>query len=149
MIGQATEAEAEVLAALHARAFEHAWAAQTFRDFFNSMPAFAFVAPATAPQGLVLAWADAGEAEILTLAVSPSARRSGFGCALAERACAEALTRGAEAVHLEVAEDNAAARALYEKIGFAEVGRRAGYYAQGDVSAIIMRRRLAGGQRAP
>jgi ribosomal-protein-alanine N-acetyltransferase len=49
---------------------------------------------------------------------------------------------------LEVAEDNAPARALYAQAGFEEVGRRKGYYARPQsaaVDALVLRRRL----RAP
>ena len=51
-----------------------------------------------------------------------------------------ALVRGAASMHLEVAEDNAAARSLYRKLGYEESGRRRGYYSGGD--AILMRRIL-------
>ena len=43
-----------------------------------------------------------------------------------------AAARGATRVFLEVAEDNLAARALYERTGFVEAGRRPGYYAAAD-----------------
>ena len=43
-----------------------------------------------------------------------------------------AAARGAVRVFLEVADDNAAARALYARAGFVEAGRRPGYYAGAD-----------------
>jgi ribosomal-protein-alanine N-acetyltransferase len=53
-----------------------------------------------------------------------------------------AARHGAEAVFLEVAEDNAAAIALYANNKFVEVGRRPGYYSRKDgrVTALVMRR---------
>jgi ribosomal-protein-alanine N-acetyltransferase len=47
-------------------------------------------------------------------------------------------------MHLEVADDNAAARALYRKLGYEEAGRRHAYYVGegGSVDAIVMRRTL-------
>jgi ribosomal-protein-alanine N-acetyltransferase len=53
---------------------------------------------------------------------------------------------GAKAVFLEVDEDNAAARRLYARAGFRDVGRRPGYYSQGRdhaATAVVMRRDLA------
>ena len=53
--------------------------------------------------------------------------------------------RGAATMHLEVAEDNAAARALYAKLGYEEAGRRHAYYRgrrAAAVDAIVMRRSL-------
>jgi ribosomal protein S18 acetylase RimI-like enzyme len=41
-----------------------------------------------------------------------------------------------------VRESNAAARAFYEKLGFEQMGRRKGYYADGLEDAIIYRRML-------
>ena len=84
---------------------------------------------AEAPDGFILMRAVADEAEILTLAVRPAARRGGQGGRLVGEGVLEAAARGAVRVFLEVAADNAAARALYARAGFVEAGRRPGYYA--------------------
>ena len=76
----------------------------------------------------------ADEAEILTLAVRPSARRAGLGGRLVEAAVVRAAALGAERMFLEVAEGNVAARALYARSGFVEMGRRRGYYSHADGS---------------
>ncbi|TCZ55290.1 GNAT family N-acetyltransferase [Roseicella aquatilis] len=91
--------------------------------------------------GFVLARAAGGEAEILTLAVLPAARRQGLGAALMAAALAGAAARGAEAMFLEVAAGNAAALPLYRGLGFAEVGRRRRYYPDG-ADALVLRRDL-------
>ncbi|MEM6356346.1 MAG: GNAT family N-acetyltransferase, partial [Pseudomonadota bacterium] len=80
------------------------------------------------------------------IGVVPSARRSGLGRALLNAALAIAEGSGAASVFLEVAEDNTAARALYDDTRFVEVGRRASYYLRRDgsrVDALILRRDLA------
>jgi Fur family ferric uptake transcriptional regulator len=58
----------------------------------------------------------------------PSARRGGQARALVADAAAQAHGQGATAMFLEVSQTNEAARALYEGLGFREVGRRKGYY---------------------
>ena len=105
---------------------------------------FALIARDAEPQGFVMAWTAAGDAEILTVAVVPEARRRGLGSSLVTAASAAALVRGAASMHLEVAESNEAARALYAKLGYEEAGRRHAYYAGegGSVDAIVMRRAL-------
>jgi ribosomal-protein-alanine N-acetyltransferase len=98
-----------------------------------------------APLGFIVVRAVAGEAEILTLAVHPEARRQGLGRALVESAATTAQTLGAEAFWLEVATDNAAATALYAAAGFESAGRRPGYYGRkgGErIDALVMRRLL-------
>ena len=51
---------------------------------------------------------------------------------------------GAEAIFLEVAEDNTAAIALYRSARFSWAGRRSGYYRRDDeaTDALVMRRWL-------
>jgi [ribosomal protein S18]-alanine N-acetyltransferase len=85
------------------------------------------------------------ECEILSLGVVPQRRRAGIGAALLDSICFEARMRGADSVALEVAQDNAAARALYTKQGFSVVGHRRDYYCQAGrlVDAFILRRPLA------
>lgn len=132
------------LAQLHARAFDRPWSAAEIGKMLENPAVVALAAGGADAQGFIIAWAVAGEAEVLTVAVIPEARRQGVGAALVTAAAAAVLARGASSMHLEVAEPNAAARALYAKLGFAEAGRRRDYYAteQGRVDAIVMRRAL-------
>lgn len=135
---------APLLAALHAAAFPPAesWGPDAIALLLDLPGAFArcAVAPGgeASPQGFVLARVAADEAEILTLAVPPAARRRGIGAALLRAAAAEAEARGAAALFLEVSAANAAARALYATAGFVEVGRRRRYYADG-ADALVLR----------
>ncbi len=135
---------AALLAGLHARAFEKPWTEAELAKLLDNQAVFALIARAPAPQGFVLAWVAAGDAEILTVAVVPEARRKGVGASLVTAAGVTALVRGAAHMHLEVAEDNSAARALYVKLGYEEAGRRHAYYGGegGAVDALVMRRAL-------
>ena len=91
--------------------------------------------------GMILARVAADEVEVLTLAVTPSARRQGAGAALLDGAMKLAWSRGARTAYLEVSEANAAARALYQRAGFVPAGRRRRYYADGT-DALVLRRTL-------
>ena len=88
--------------------------------------------------GMLLGRVAADEAEVLTLAVAPSARRQGIATALLERRRRRVRARGGSAMFLEVAIGNAAALALYRREGFAEVGRRRRYYADSS-DALVLR----------
>jgi ribosomal-protein-alanine N-acetyltransferase len=81
-------------------------------------------------------------AQILTVGVLPVARRQGIGEQLVQALLAEAVRRRAGEVLLEVRMDNAAARRLYDKLGFTVIGTRRGYYDQGRMDAVVMRRAL-------
>lgn len=131
--------DAGTLAALHARAFERPWDAAAIAGLLSSGAAGVMT-----PDGFILWRTAAGESEILTLAVEPAARRQGLGRVLVEAAAKGAKTAGAAALFLEVAEDNAAAITLYQSTGFAEAGRRRGYYktARGPVDALVLSRAL-------
>ena len=82
----------------------------------------------------------ADEAEIITVAVSPDARRCGIGRALTERMLNDARTLGAAAMFLEVRASNIAARGLYTVLGFEEIGVRRGYYRAPREDAVLMKR---------
>jgi ribosomal protein S18 acetylase RimI-like enzyme len=77
------------------------------------------------------------EAEILNIAVDPEFRRLGVGSALLTAVCKEAQGT----IFLEVAEPNLAAIALYHKLGWEYAGLRPGYYHQGIVNAVVMKKR--------
>lgn len=133
----------DALAALHARCLDtpRPWTAAEFAGFLADPTCF-LLGDAT---GFLLGRAVAGEAELLTLAVAPEARRRGIARALVAAFLAEAAARGAETAFLEVAADNAPAEALYRAAGFAQAGRRRGYYArppQPPLDALVMARPL-------
>lgn len=129
------------MAAIHAAVFpeRRAWSANEIAGLAEA-PGFAV----TAATGFALGRAVAGEAELVTLAVAPGARRAGTGRALLAAFEAEAQARGAITAFLEVAADNAAGMALYRSAGWQETGRRKGYYArpQGAVDALTMAKAL-------
>lgn len=116
------------LAAIHAEAFAAPWDEAALADLLAAPGVFA-VAEA---DGFILIRVVVDEAEILTLAVRPTARRAGLGGRLVEAAVVRAAALGAERMFLEVGEGNAAGRALYARSGFVETGRRRGYYSHAD-----------------
>jgi len=122
--------DAARLAGIHAEAFDTPWDEASLSALLVS-PGVLLVAE---DDGFILIRVAADEAEILTLAVRPAARRGGLGGRLVAEAVVRAATLGAERMFLEVAEGNVAARALYARTGFAEAGRRRGYYARADGS---------------
>lgn len=128
---------AEWLAAMHATSFARPWSGEEFAALLANPGVLAVASE----QGFVLARLVLDEAEILTLAVVPESRRTGLGAAFIQRLCQEATQRGVKMLHLEVAEDNIAARSLYAKLGFEQAGLRPYYYG-GLVNAVLMRRML-------
>ena len=129
------------LAEIHAAAFDAGWDAEALRTLIER-PGAVLEAEA---DGFALLQVAGDEAEVLTLAVRPSARRRGLARDLMTRASARAAGQGATRLFLEVAEDNHAARALYWKCGFEPAGLRRAYYARGGarpVDALVLRRAL-------
>ena len=138
-------AELDIVAALQAHCFEdqaeHSWSSDAIARL------------AVAPLGQCLVAVDKGsgeivgfvivqiagpEAEILSIGVHPAHRRNGFGRKLLQAAIATASA--ADSIYLEVAEDNAQAISLYQKIGFNQIAVRKDYY-EGPPrkSALILR----------
>ncbi|WP_149589204.1 ribosomal protein S18-alanine N-acetyltransferase [Tabrizicola flagellatus] len=134
----------ETLAALHARSFRTPppWTAADFAGLLADPLCFLLV---EGDAGFLLGRAVADEAELLTLAVAPEARRLGLGRRLVARFLYQARLRGAGRALLEVAADNAAAIALYESSGFHPAGTRKGYYRTDGgqrIDALVMARDL-------
>src|SRR5262249_51240454 len=128
VIRDACADDVDTLARIHAACFAKAWDAKTLGDMLKSPGILAL----SAPHGFVLARVAADEAEILTLAVAPEARRQGLARALVVEAVVRAHAKGAAQTFLEVSRVNTAARALYGSLGFAEVGTRKSYYEAGE-----------------
>ena len=116
------------LAAIHASAFDAGWDAAAIRALLD-MPGAEVEAE---PDGFLLWRRAADEAEIVTLAVRPGARRRGLGGRLLDRTVSRAQHQGVARLFLEVAHDNDAALALYGSRGFEQAGRRPAYYGRPD-----------------
>ena len=86
----------------------------------------------------------AGEAHLLNLSVAASWQRRGLGSALLRYMMDGARTSGAGKVFLEVRVSNTAARGLYAKSDFREIGIRRGYYPSfnGREDAVVLERAL-------
>jgi ribosomal-protein-alanine N-acetyltransferase len=146
--------DAAAMAELHATAFDDPWDADAIAGLMAMPGAYACAGVWFGSDdnnvdsfgkgrllGFVLARSAADEAEILTVAVGIPERGQGLGRKLMEAAAATALASGAATLFLEVADDNMAALALYERLGFVTVGLRPNYYARGTahVAARTMR----------
>ena len=79
------------------------------------------------------------EWEIENIAVTGAARRHGLGSRLVSELLDLVRSRGGKTVFLEVRESNRAARSLYEKWGFLEVGRRKMYYQNPAEDALVLK----------
>jgi ribosomal-protein-alanine N-acetyltransferase len=146
VIEDAGLSSAPLIAALTGTATDDPWSTETLAKILALPRSFGLIAHgAGQPLGFLLAQCAAGESEIINLAVAPDARRQGIGEALVAGAMARARAEGARTMFLEVADDNAAARALYDLKEFVQVGIRPDYYRRGPVNhvdALILRREL-------
>ena len=80
------------------------------------------------------------ETDVMNVAVHPDFRRRGIAESLIIRLVDELKMRGSHALMLEVRASNAPAIALYEKLGFFEIGRRKNYYRNPREDALILRK---------
>lgn len=144
----AVDADAPVIAALHAASFDPPWSVDAVRSLLALETTLALVVDASpgALAGYVMIQTAADEAEILSIAVATERRARGLGASLLTAAERAALSRGARRLFLEVADDNSPAIRLYRRAGFDETGRRRGYYrhaARPPVDALILAKSLA------
>ena len=91
--------------------------------------------------GFLCRWLVADECHILNIAVDPDYRRRGVGFFLLDSTIAEAISKQATCVTLEVRRANFAARQLYRKLKFEERRLRKHYYGPGE-DAIVMELQL-------
>lgn len=151
IVRSATAADAADLARLHAASFADGWTNDDFATWLARPQAMVVAAENdNAVVAFGLALAAGADAELLTIATDPAARRAGLGRRIFRALDAAALNRGLERWVLEVARNNLPAIRLYESEGFVEIAQRKDYYgtAEGRVDALVMSRRVgpAGGQ---
>jgi len=119
--------------------FSDPWSANDFTECVTSGVPFLVAERRGVVAGYIIAHCAADEGEILNLGVAAAHRRQGIGRALVERVLQELAGRGVGTVYLEVRASNAAARQLYESLGFGEVARRSRYYRRPVEDAVVLR----------
>ena len=139
-------ADSVTAARLHAQSFARGWSEEDIGALILDRQVEAnAMARGHRLDGFVLSRLAADEAEILTIAIDPAQRGNGLGRKLLSNHLARLAARGIKMLFLEVEEDNTAARALYVRTGFIQVGRRPAYYTKPDGSrceALVLRRDL-------
>ena len=121
------------------------WPELTYRRVLEqkSLQPIAFVCEAAgALQGFLIARATDADYELENIVVGRKSQSRGIGSNLIRALIDAARTRKVERIFLEVCESNQAARALYEKCGFAITGRRKTYYAAPAEDAVLYSLRL-------
>lgn len=146
VLSEATRRDASRIAALHARSFHRGWSDGEFDQLLSDRQVVAHRAvTGRTLAGFIVSRIAVDEAEILSVAVDGARRSRGIGGQLLSLHLRRLAGFGVRTVFLEVGEDNAPARRLYERAGFTEVARRDGYYrggASGGAAALVLRRGL-------
>jgi ribosomal-protein-alanine N-acetyltransferase len=144
----------DAVMAIEVRCYSHPWSRGNFEDSLRAGYSAEAACPVDgADAGRLLAYRIAmsalDEVHLLNLTVAPEAQRRGLARQALERLRAEASAAGATSLWLEVRASNLRAQAVYAAAGYAEVGRRRGYYpaAGPREDAVLMRRAVA--QAAP
>jgi len=126
------------------------WSEAEYRLVFDAgaTPRALLVAEESALVGFIMVRTLGPEWEIENVAVVLEARGRGFGAALVAAVVEQAKLRRADSVFLEVRASNAAARRLYGRAGFVEVGHRPAYYSKPTEDAILYRLHVPDGLSA-
>lgn len=123
----------DAFAALEARAFPTPWHARAFEPVAVALSLWLEDTCICFVYGRQIL----DELEIDRVATHPGHRRLGLARRLLEELRTRAPILGLSQVFLEVAAGNAAALALYERVGFQRTGLRRAYYRDGE-DAVLM-----------
>lgn len=123
---------------------EDPWSRRIFEETLSNENTTSLLA--LAEDGSVLGYlvftAVLDEGDVDNIAVAPEARRQGVASALLEAFRRYGREHGLASLFLEVRPSNTGAAALYEKLGYREVGRRKNYYLDPKEDAIMMKLEL-------
>lgn len=130
----------DAIVAIAAESFASPWSRSSYADELARTDGARWVARIGPERvGFLLGRIQVDHLEVLSLAVAPAKRRAGCGAALVSAALADADARGVSRVQLEVRVSAEPALACYRHAGFEVVGRRSGYYADGEDALLLSR----------
>ena len=123
-----TPSDVPSVAAVERAAYPFPWSEGIFRDCLR----VGYLCRVAECEGEIVGYGivamGAGEAHILNICIAGNVRGRGIGRRMMQLLLERALQAGMQDVFLEVRPSNPHAIALYQSLGFNEVGRRRGYY---------------------
>jgi ribosomal-protein-alanine N-acetyltransferase len=134
----------EEIVAIERRSYPYPWTRLIFNDCLRAGYCCWVCERQGVIEGYVVSSIAAGESHLLNLCVRPESQQQGIGRKLLLHLISLARRQNAEMMFLEVRPTNLAARALYESMGFNELGSRREYYPAdyGREDALILARVL-------
>ena len=136
-----TEAHVAAVAALERVCFSDPWSEQSVRsELTNPLSLWLTALDGDTVAGYVGSQTVLDEADIMNVAVAPEYRRRGIARQLLDRLRDLLAAQGVRSLTLEVRASNEPAIALYESLGYVQVGRRPNYYFKPREDALILRK---------
>lgn len=136
----AEERDIDRLTELDAICFSLPWSRNSFHEELCENPLAFYIVIES--DGMVIGyaglWKILTEGHITNVAVDPAMRRKGLAELLLRELIDQAEGMGIRMFTLEVRPSNEAANGLYEKLGFAVMGRRKQYYEDNGEDALIL-----------
>ncbi len=135
----------EAMLRIEAAAFDHPWSRQLLTEELHGAGARNFVFRESSGAGVIAYICFRlilDEMHISRVAVALSLRGRGIGRRMMAESITYAIRMKATVAYLEVRPSNRAAMALYLGLGFHEVGRRKGYYAENGEDALVLTKNL-------
>ena len=141
IIVKMNESHVSQVAELEKICFSDPWSENSVASELNNKLAFWLVAEEEGRlAGYVGSQTVCNETDMMNVAVHPDFRRRGIAEALVNGLVEKLKSKGSHCLTLEVRASNAPAIALYEKLGFSEIGRRKNYYRNPREDALILRK---------
>lgn len=142
-ITKITDAHIRQIAALETLCFSDPWSENSIASELKNPLSLWLVAE---EEGCVLGYIGSqtvmGEADMMNVAVHPDHRRQGVAEALVTALMQALRCADATILTLEVRISNEPAKAMYEKLGFQQIGCRKNYYRHPKEDALILRKEL-------
>ena len=129
------------LAELEKLCFSDPWSVSAFEyELKNPLSVWLVAAEDRLVAGYVGSQTVMDASDMMNIAVAPAFRRQGIAEKLIDMLILQLMERGSNSLTLEVRASNMPAIALYEKLGFTQVGRRPNYYRNPKEDALILRK---------
>ena len=140
MIRRAVKQDIPQIIEIEKVSFSDPWDKQLFLDAIDPKDKYLMVAEGGKEiEGYIVFEKVLDEGHITNLAVEAKHRKKGIAAGLVRYVLDLARGLGVKEIFLEVRESNEAAKKLYSKFGFREIGRRKGYYPKANEDALVLK----------